>query len=207
MKKVLIIVVVFALSFGFLTLVNNMGTNTASAEEILTGTAEGFGGEVTVTVVVNGNDIVSVTAEGPDETEGVGSIAIDELPNIIAEKDSTDVDSITGATYTSDGIKEAVKNALATRGSSAGSSEETLTGTAEGFGGKITVTVVLKGNDIVSVKAEGPDETEGVGSVAIEELPGKIEEADSVDIEGVSGATYTSDGLKEAVTNAINSKN
>ena len=71
MKKVLTIVLVFALSFGFLTLVNNMGgTDTASAQETLTGTAEGFGGDINVTVVINGDDIVSVEAIGDDETEG-----------------------------------------------------------------------------------------------------------------------------------------
>ena len=114
MKKGLAIVLVFALSFGFLTLVNNMGSETATAptEETLTGTAEGFGGEISVTVVVNGDDIVSVEVLGEGETPGIGTMAIDELPGLIAEADSADVDSISGATYTSDAIKEAVKKAL-----------------------------------------------------------------------------------------------
>ncbi len=206
MKKVLIIVVVFALSFGFLTLANNMGgTDTPSAPETLTGTAEGFGGDITVTVVVEGDDIISVEAIGEDETEGIGSRAIDELPAKIAESDSTEVDGVSGATYTSDGIKAAVKNALANKGGS-GSESQTLTGTAEGFGGDVTVTVVVSGDDIISVEAVGEDETEGIGSMAIDELPAKIAEADSTEIDGVSGATYTSDGIKAAVKNALESK-
>lgn len=114
MKKVVTIVLVFALSFGFLTLVNNMGseTVTASTPETLTGTAEGFGGDISVTVVVNGDDIVSVDVVGDDETEGIGTLAIDELPIIISEADSADVEGVSGATYTSDAIKEAVKKAL-----------------------------------------------------------------------------------------------
>ncbi|HKM01960.1 MAG TPA: FMN-binding protein [Sedimentibacter sp.] len=205
MKKVLIIVVVFALSFGFLTLVNNMGTTTGSAQETLTGTAEGFGGDITVTVVVDGDDIISVEAVGPDETEGIGTMAIDELPAKIADANSAEVDGVSGATYSSDGIKAAVNNALATKGSSS-SESQTLTGTAEGFGGDVTVTVVVSGDDIVSVEAVGADETEGIGTMAIDELPSLIAEADSVEIDGVSGATYTSDAVKAAVKSALESK-
>ena len=205
MKKVLIIVVVFALSFGFLTLVNNMCTTTGSAQETLTGTAEGFGGDITVTVVVDGDDIISVEAVGPDETEGIGTMAIDELPTKIADANSAEVDGVSGATYSSDGIKAAVNNALATKGSSS-SESQTLTGTAEGFGGDVTVTVVVSGDDIVSVEAVGADETEGIGTMAIDELPSLIAEADSVEIDGVSGATYTSDAVKAAVKSALESK-
>ncbi|WP_326910066.1 FMN-binding protein [Sedimentibacter sp. MB31-C6] len=80
--------------------------------ETLTGSAQGYGGEVTVTVVVNGEDIVSVDAVGEDETEGVGTLALEELPDKIVEADSTDVDSVSGATMTSNAIKEAVNKAL-----------------------------------------------------------------------------------------------
>ena len=206
MKKVLTIVLVFALSFGFLTLVNNMGgTDTASAQETLTGTAEGFGGDINVTVVINGEDIVSVEAIGDDETEGIGTMAIDELPALIAEADSAEVEGVSGATYSSDGIKAAVKNALATRSAASGE-ELTLTGTTEGFGGDVTVNLVIKGDDIVSVEAIGDDETDGIGSIAIDELPALIAEADSADIDGISGSTYTSDAIKAAVKKALESK-
>ncbi|HAS92873.1 MAG TPA: FMN-binding protein [Sedimentibacter sp.] len=205
MKKVLTIVLVFALSFGFLTIVNNMGnTDTASEQQTLTGTAEGFGGDINVTVVVNGEDIISVEVTADGETQGIGSMAIDELPALIVEADSAEVEGVSGATYTSDGIKAAVRNALSSK---QGSEEEvTLTGTAEGFGGDVTVNVVVKGDDIISVEAIGEDETEGIGSVALVELPALIAEADSTDIDGVSGATYTSDGIKAAVRNALESR-
>ncbi len=96
---------------------NNTGANSNNdifdgEQRTLTGTAQGYGGEVKVTVKVNGDDIVSVEATGKDETEGVGSRAIDELPDKIAQADSTDVDGVSGATKTSDAIKQAVDNAL-----------------------------------------------------------------------------------------------
>ena len=96
---------------------NNTGANANNdifddEERTLTGTAQGYGGEITVTVKVNGEDIVSVEAMGKDETEGVGSLAIEELPDKIAQADSTEVDDVSGATKTSQGIKQAVNNAL-----------------------------------------------------------------------------------------------
>lgn len=116
MKKLLIIVLIFALSFGFLRLVSNLGSaSNEPVEEILTGTAEGHGGEVIVTVVIRGEDIISVEAVGKAETLGIGSWAIDELPAAIVEANSIDVDRISGATITSNAIKEAVKKALESR--------------------------------------------------------------------------------------------
>jgi uncharacterized protein with FMN-binding domain len=87
----------------------------APVEGALTGTAKGFGGDVTVTVVVDGDDIVSVEAVGGSETNGIGSNAIDQLPAKIVEADSTEVDGVSGATVTSNAIKEAVNAALASK--------------------------------------------------------------------------------------------
>jgi uncharacterized protein with FMN-binding domain len=84
--------------------------------------------------------------------------------------------------------------------------EGALTATAKGFGGDVTVTVVVDGDDIVSVEAVGDSETNGIGSNAIEQLPAKIAEADSTEVDGVSGATVTSNAIKEAVNAALASK-
>ncbi len=80
---------------------------------------------------------------------------------------------------------------------------QTLTGKAQGYGGEVTVTVEVNGDDIVSVKAVGEKETQGVGSNAIEQLPERIEKADSTDVDAVSGATVTSNAIKEAVDQAL----
>ena len=83
----------------------------AMAEE-LTGQAKGFGGIVTVTVVKEGNDIISVTAEAPNDTPAIAGPAIEKLTAAIVAADSADVDTVAGATRTSNGVKNAVKNAL-----------------------------------------------------------------------------------------------
>jgi len=83
----------------------------AVAEE-LTGQAKGFGGVVTVTVTREGNDITSVVVDAPNETPAIAKAAIDTIPAKIVETDSADVDVVAGATRTSNGIINAVKNAL-----------------------------------------------------------------------------------------------
>lgn len=87
-------------------------TEQPAAAETLTGTGEGFGGEVTVTVTKEGDKITKVEAAGANETAGIGSEAIDELPAKIVEANSADVDVVAGATITSKAIIYAVKNAL-----------------------------------------------------------------------------------------------
>lgn len=83
------------------------------------------------------------------------------------------------------------------------SEEVTLTGTGKGFGGLITVTVKKQGDKIISIDAVGDKETDGIGSKAIDELPAKIVEANSTEVDVVSSATITSEGLIYAVNNAL----
>lgn len=94
---------------------NGGNGNDNNGNQTLTGKAQGYGGEVSVNVKVNGDDIVSVEVVGDKETQGVGTNAIDQLPEKIENADSTDVDAISGATVTSNAIKEAVDNALKER--------------------------------------------------------------------------------------------
>ena len=86
--------------------------------------------------------------------------------------------------------------------STAGVSGE-FTGTAKGMGGDVTVTLTLTDGKITGCTAEGADETEGVGSKAIEQLPGEIAESGSIAVDGVSTATITSNAIKEAAAAAI----
>ena len=79
----------------------------------------------------------------------------------------------------------------------------TYTGSAQGYGGRIKVTVEVDEKHILSIEAVGADETPTVGQKAIEELSQRIKEANGTDIEGVSGATYSSQGLFEAVKDAL----
>lgn len=81
-----------------------------------TATAKGFGGDVSVTLTLTDSAITGCTAEGKDETEGVGSQAIAKMPGEIAENGSIAVDGVSGATITSTAIKEAAAAALTAAG-------------------------------------------------------------------------------------------
>ncbi len=81
-----------------------------------TGEAQGFGGPVTVEVEVDGQQIVKLTATGTAETQGIGTIALDTLPAIIVENQSTGVDAVAGCTITSKAILEATETAMVAAG-------------------------------------------------------------------------------------------
>lgn len=80
---------------------------------------------------------------------------------------------------------------------------KTATGQAKGFGGLITAKVTLDGEKITDLEVTGGAETQGIGTKAIEELPGKIVEAGNTNVDTIAGATVTSDAIIAAVNNAI----
>lgn len=79
----------------------------------------------------------------------------------------------------------------------------TFEGTAKGFGGDVTVTLTLTDGVITDAQAAGPDETQGIGSKAIESLPAEIVANNSIAVDGVSGATFSSNAVKEAAEAAL----
>lgn len=79
----------------------------------------------------------------------------------------------------------------------------TVTGTAQGINGDVTVEVTLTKDTIYSVKVTEQQETEGIGDKAIAAVPGEIVAANSTQVDAVSGATVTSNAIIEAVKNAI----
>lgn len=94
---------------------------TALTDGTYTGTGKGMHSNIAVTVTVEGGAITSVTVDSHGETPGVSDPAIEQIPAAIVEAGSTDVDAVAGATLTSNGIIEAVNNALN------GVTEETVT--------------------------------------------------------------------------------
>ena len=78
-----------------------------------------------------------------------------------------------------------------------------FTGTAKGFGGDVTVTLTLTDGKITGCTAEGKDETPGIGTLALEQLPAQIAETGSIAVDGVSTATITSNAIKEAAAAAL----
>ena len=109
---------VFAVSlFGYGCGAKSASTSSdAGVSGDFTGTAKGFGGDVSVTLTLTDGAITGCTAEGKDETQGVGSEAIAKMPGEIAESGSIAVDGVSGATVTSTAIKEAAAAALTAAG-------------------------------------------------------------------------------------------
>lgn len=78
--------------------------------------------------------------------------------------------------------------------------------TAAGYGGDMKVKVTFEGDDITKVEVVEHAETDGVGTLAIDELPGKIAELDDYEVDVVTGATMTSEAIKDAVRQAVDQK-
>ena len=91
-------------------------SSTAGVSGEFTGTAKGMGGDVTVTLTLTDGKITGCTAEGADETPGIGTMALEQLPTAIAESGSIAVDGVSTATITSNAIKEAAAAALTAAG-------------------------------------------------------------------------------------------
>ena len=181
----------------------------APAEPIvLESTVSGRNGPMVVSVTADAENIYEVKVLMNEETVGVGSVAVDWLPGRIVEANSIDIDGITGATITSDAIKLAVSRALEFAASgnqpaAAPAGPVTVQTAAEGRNGPITVEVTVEDGNILDVKVLEHSETVGVGAVAVDWLPGRIVEANSIDIDGITGATITSDAIKSAVRTAL----
>lgn len=81
-------------------------------EGTFTGTAKGYRSDVSVAVTIKNDKIVNIDILSHNESRGYYEEPIASIPSLIIESQSTDVDSITGSTFTSDAIKNAVEGAL-----------------------------------------------------------------------------------------------
>ncbi len=190
------------------------------------GSANGFGGRITVRVTVKDKAITAIDiVSAPGETEPFFSRAKGVIDSILSSQ-SADVDTVSGATYSSRGIIAAVKNALYGTESTAapvsngvpsgngpkdvGKVDEsgeykdgTYTGSARGFGGKIKVEVTIKKGKIKSVKIlSASGETSSYLNKA-KALLKRIVAKQTTNLSAVSGATYSSNGVIKAVRNAL----
>ena len=86
---------------------------TVYADGVFTGVADGYGPNLTVEVTILNNTITDVTVVSHNEvSRRYWETAVEEIPQAIVESQCVQVDSISGATYTSVGIKNAVLDAL-----------------------------------------------------------------------------------------------
>lgn len=192
------------------------------------GSANGYGGKVTVNVTVSKKtmtaiDVVSV----PGETDSFFQRAKGVIDEMLTAQ-STDVDVVSGATYSSNGIIGAVKNALfgtesnnataaaANAGNAGGSApsvskvsesgtwkDGTYTGSGKGFGGTISVKVTVKDGKISAIDVTSASgETASYFSKAKGIIP-KMISGQTTNVDVASGATYSSNGIITAVRNAL----
>ena len=79
----------------------------------------------------------------------------------------------------------------------------TYTSTQKGFGGDITVTMTVSDKYIEDVKIDGPQETPGLGAVAVAELGGKMMDEQTPNVDAVSGATVSSKAIIAAANDCL----
>lgn len=139
-----------------------------------------------------------------------------KIPAAIVDAQTPNVETVSGATITSDAIINATKEALKSAGvdvDSMGSSAPhenvpvtyeagTYTGTAEGYNGPVTLGVTFSKDGIEDIEVTDSKETAHVGTVAYDILTEDAKEANGSGIDVVSGATFTSKAFKDALTNA-----
>ncbi len=132
-----------------------------------TGTAQGLGGDVTVTLTLKDGKIVGCTATGDKETEGIGSKVIDSFPAIVAESGSIAVDAISGATVTSDAFVAAAEAALTEAGLNP-EDYKTAIATAAGEDRKVDADVVVVGAGGAGMTAAISAAADGLKVVVVE---------------------------------------
>lgn len=215
----------------------NLGSGSAGAaadagswqDGTWTGTAQGYGGDVTVSVTIANKKITAIeVVSASGETPSFFSRAKAIIPKII-EAQNPDVDVVSGATYSSNGIINAVKNALTkasggtvtetsnggAASNAAGSTSSdafqdgtykdgTYTGSAAGFRGNITVSVTISGGKIASISVvSAPGNDEPYLSKAKTLIAKVLAKQSPNGVDTVSGATYSSNGILNAIKNAL----
>lgn len=190
------------------------------------GSANGYGGKVTVNVTVSKKTMTAIDiVSAPGETDSFFHRAKGVIDEMLTAQ-STDVDVVSGATYSSNGIIGAVKNALfgtesnnataANAGNVGGSApsvskvsesgtwkDGTYTGSGKGFGGTISVKVTVKDGKISAIDVTSASgETASYFSKAKGIIP-KMISGQTTNVDAASGATYSSNGIITAVRNAL----
>lgn len=196
------------------------------------GSATGFAGPIKVKVVISGGKIASIEIVSTSDGSSYISKA-SAITGKIVSSQSTNVDTVSGATYSSVGIINAVRNALAQAavdGSTVPASTEnteqnnqqnqsaptpsvsgnfpypdgTYYGTAEGYLGDVKVAIVLKNHTIQSVQIlENEDDAAFFNRARA--VVNNIVKNQTTGVDVVSGATYSSNGIINAVKAALES--
>lgn len=202
------------------------------------GTGVGFNGNLTVKVTIKNGKITNIDIVKTGDGDEYIAKAKELLKSIYA-KQNTNVDTVSGATYSSNGIIEAVSNALSkavinkdnsksyvnnnkninnktttttpkkspTKPSvpnmtNATFKDGTYIGVGEGYRGDIKVSVVIKNGKIYKINILSTEDDEQFFSKA-RKLTSSIITKQTADVDTISGATFSSNGIIEAVSNAL----
>lgn len=195
------------------------------------GSGTGFGGPLKVMVEISGGKIASIQiVENSDGSDYISKAA--SLIDSIITTQSTNVDTVSGATYSSVGIIQAVRDALSqaavngtsdstqnnnnnsNNNSSSDDDHSTVTGTvpykegiyygtAEGYSGDVSVAVVIQEKTIKAILITESSDDEAFFNRAMDVVKKVIQIQKTDDVDTVSGATYSSKGLLNAIKNAL----
>ena len=192
-----------------------------------TGSARGYKSVITVQVTISGGKItdIQVVSQGDDEPYFSNARAV--IQRVISSQ-SMNVDTVSGATYSSTGILVAIKNALlqaagkspvenavvaaqqtVSRQPSSNTSmpsgtmkDGTYTGSGMGYNDNITVKVTVSGGKITDIVIVSSDDDEPYFTNA-RAVVARILSAQTTNVDAVSGATYSSKGIMAAVSDAL----
>ena len=192
------------------------------------GTGTGFGGTMKVQVDISGGKIAAIQIlENNDGSEYISKAS--SIINAIISGQSTNVDTVSGATYSSVGIIQAVRDALSQAAVSStdssnqssntsqsdknDSTTDTITGTipykegiyygtAEGYSGDVSVAVVIQEHTLKAILVTDNSDDEAFFNRAMDVVK-NVMKKQNTDVDTVSGATYSSKGLLNAIKNAL----
>ena len=196
------------------------------ADGTYTGSGTGFGGTITVLVTVTDHKIAAINiVDASNETASYFANAQGVISKILASQ-SPNVDAVSGATYSSKGIinamkdilKQAEKDTTKVTPAPTPTPEETseptpeptgpyidgtYTGSSYGYSGRVNVTVTIQGGQIASIEQSNSDSPEYF-DYAWETIYPQIMGNQSADgIDAASGATYSSEGILGAIQKAL----
>ena len=193
------------------------------------GSGTGFGGTITVQVTVSGGKITAVDILSASGETGSYFASAQGVVSKVLSSQSPNVDAVSGATYSSNGIIQAVQNALSQAGKSdsatpAATPTPTPTpkpakkpkkdtsvsykdgvyeGQAEGFDGTVTVKVTIKNGKIKKISNTNTDTPEFFNKAWKTIKSNVISRQSTSEIDTVSGATFSSNGILGALSQAL----
>lgn len=196
---------------------------------IYQGSGTGFGGTITVQVTVSGGKITAVDILSASGETGSYFASAQGVVSKVLSSQSPNVDAVSGATYSSNGIIQAVQNALSQAGNSdsatpAATPTPTPTpkpakkpkkdtsvsykdgvyeGQAEGFDGTVTVKVTIKNGKIKKISNTNTDTPEFFNKAWKTIKSNVISRQSTSEIDTVSGATFSSNGILGALSQAL----